>query len=306
MITTENLEQLRGLLEVTKSVVVLVGSHASPDALAVASALTAALQAQGKEVLWAGSLPLESPPEHIYNIDQYRTSLGNQNLVVSFEYSETAIENVSYHIGQESNKFFLTIKPQKGHQPLDPSSVEYSYSGTNADMVILVGVGSYESLGELYTANEQLFADAAIVSLHTYETDFGQLKLDTSGEIGMSSAAARIFRDLQIPITGETATTLLAGIEQATNNFKSLSITPDTLELSAWLMRQGARRVWRGDKELVPREVSEAGDGKSFAEVFSKTDVSNKNTVKSTKKNKATEKPGGLDYQPSSTGDSTI
>jgi nanoRNase/pAp phosphatase (c-di-AMP/oligoRNAs hydrolase) len=293
MITSEQFQQLLDLMAPAQRVVVLVGKQLSDDTIIAASSLAMALRDSGKEVLFAGPSQLPTVPEYLEGLDGYTTSLGNRNLVVSFDYDESAVENVSYHIGEESKKFFLTIKPRAGSKPLDTSSVQFSYAGTEADLILMVGVSSFDALEDLYIANEQLFADTTIISLHTYETEIGQIKLDASGEPSLSNAAATIIRQLSLPMSAGTATNLLAGIEQTTSNFKSLSTTADTFELAAWLMRSGARRVWRDSGISTSTQA--------FAEVFSKQPKMNGKPVKKDKKPEKMEgePSGGLQHQPS-------
>lgn len=304
MITIEQLQHLKELFDQSNNIVILIGTQTSSDIISAASGLQLALRESGKDVLFAGPEELVSPPEYVTGLEYFTTSLGNRNLVISFDYTETAVENVSYHIGEETGKFFLTVKPQKGYKPLDASTVEFAYAGVEADLIILVGVSSYEALGDLYISNEQLFADTTVISLHTYETEVGTVKLDASGEPGLSSAVARILKNTEQAVSSEAATNLLAGIEQTTDNFKSLATTADTLELAAWLMRSGARRVWRGNKDI---QQSPSGSSHSLAEVFSKQsngEQAKPATVKKQKKNKSKiadePAPGDLDYQPGS------
>ena len=58
----------------------------------------------------------------------------------------------------------------------------------------------------------------------------------------LSQSAAQILADLRLPVNVDTASNLLAGLEQATNNFQNQSVTADTFEVAAHLLRLGARR----------------------------------------------------------------
>jgi nanoRNase/pAp phosphatase (c-di-AMP/oligoRNAs hydrolase) len=297
MISTEQVQQFQEILTNARTISVLIGNQTTDEQVSAASGLALALQNSGKEVQFVGPRQAQSLPAYLQENELYSNSLGKQNLVISFDYDESAVENVAYHIGEETGKFYLTVKPRTGHKPLDTSSVEFAYAGAQADLVILVGVSSYDSLEHLYAANEQFFSESMVISLHTYETSIGSIKFDTSGEPGLSVAVAKLVRDTNLSVSESAATNLLAGIEQSTNNFTSLSTTADALELAAWLMRMGARRVWRSSTAGSSSDKKPA-EAQSFAEVFTKKSTENKSK-------KSKKSIGGLDYEPSATSTSS-
>ncbi len=297
MISTEQTQQFQEILTNARTISILVSNQTTDEQIAAASGLALALQNSDKEVQFVGPRQAETLPAYLQEKELYSNSLGKQNLVISFDYDESAVENVAYHIGEETGKFYLTVKPRTGHKPLDTSSVEFTYAGAQADLVILVGVSNYESLEHLYAANEQFFSESMVISLHTYETSIGSIKFDASGEPGLSVAIAKLVRDTNLSVSEAAATNLLAGIEQSTNNFTSLSTTADALELAAWLMRLGARRVWRNTTSSSTDK--KPGESQSFAEVFAKK------TAPEDKPKKSKKNIGGLDYQPTTTSTSS-
>lgn len=324
MISTDQLVQLRDILQSVNSVAVLIQPNSSLDILSAASSLFLSLQAMGKDVIFAGpSLPNQST-HNLVGFDQLRTSLGNRNLTVSFDYTETAVDKVSYHIGEDSQKFFLTIKPQKNQAPLDSSTVEFSYTGSDAQLLLLVGVSDYESLEQLYYGNEQLYEDATVVAINSFESDIGHLQLSTAGSDSLSTAMAQLIQQLEMTIPSDAATNLLFGIEETTDSFRSLATKPETFEVVAWLMRMGARRVRKHSgvgKGVVPANQISAqnlaqnsaqqqppNEGtQQFAEVFSKVDSRQPSQeaelvqsppARQSKKKRSKGKVGGLDHQP--------
>lgn len=275
MITPEQTTNLRQLIDSTKSIVIAIGADATLDQYACATALSASLETSGREVLLVS--PTEPRVEHtsLFSIDKVKTELGNRNLSVSFDYTATSVDKVSYHIGEETNKFYLTIKPQKGHQPLDTKTVEFAYTGADADFIFLIGVHSLESLEQLYYGHEQFFTDTTIVTFHNFEPNIGQFKLSTAGAASMSEVMTKLMVDLGLEISGDVATNLLVGIEAATDNFSSLTTTAETFEAVSQLMRLGARRIKSQAK--VSHKESE-----KFAQVFAqkqKQDVEVKKEV---------------------------
>lgn len=240
MIADEEIQQLQELVNQSQSVLLVVAAQANDDQVISAAALFFSLEAQGKQVeMVAPAMPHLQSSE---GLPEIRTQLGNRDLMMSFAYQAATVDKVSYHIDEETQTFNLVIKPQKGVKPLDSTSVQFSYTGAEADLIILVGVHNLEDLEQLYFGYEQLYEQGRIVTLHTFKPSFGLLKLDGSGVSSLSEAVTHLLMKAQWPIPVSAATHLLSGIEQGTDNFGSLVATAETFEAVAWLLRAGARR----------------------------------------------------------------
>lgn len=243
MIALEQINSLKEYFQSAESVGVVLGQKPTVDQLALASALYEGCKNLGKDVgLYA---PKKIRDEHFSSLSELQTELGKQNLVVTFDYSEESVDKVSYHIGEETKKFHLTIKPKKGTKPLDPKSVEYSYAGADLDLIFLVGVHDLETLDQLYYGYESLYENNYIVTLHNFKPEIGVAQFDLSGASSMSESMVDVLESLGIGLNEEMATSLLMGIEQTTKNLQSLTTTAETFEKVAKLLRAGARRIKR-------------------------------------------------------------
>lgn len=302
----EKITQLRELLERSKTVVIIVKDDPSLDQLATASSLSMALSQAGKEVLFLSpTAPITT--HDLLGIENISTKMGNQNLVVSFDYSEDLVDKVSYHIGEESGKFFLTIKPKKGHPPLDSNKVEFSYTGMDADLAILIGVHDLESLDTLYFGSESFYQDVPLVTIHNFETELGALQFDFSTHLCYAEALVEVLEGLGLNLSAEIATNLLHSIEEKTENMTNSLATAKSFEIVAKLMRAGAKR-----KKFVSVQKKDAGARQELEKVekIKKNRESNdlfngkeknlkKNADKSDNSPKSkVEKMGGLDHKP--------
>jgi len=309
----DKLNNLKELLINAETILIILAANSNYDQTASASSLYLAIKSLDKDVSLLS--PKENKFSNIAGIDQIKTKLGNQNLVVSFDYDEIAVDKVSYHIGEESKKFYLTVKPQKGHKPLDSSSVNFSYTGAEADLVILVGIHDLESLDQLYLGYEALYQDATVVTIHKFEPEeIGSIKLDVSNSLCISEAMVEILASLELNLNPEIATNLLSAIEKVTNSFSSLSTTAETFETVAKLMKAGARRVKRervkpeikGRKEIAIKKekpVHETRVKVEQAKDLRLSQVKQKKSVKPTeskKKQSNYPRQGSLKHQPSS------
>ena len=144
MISQPQLIQVKDFLETAQSVLVLINPNSDLDTLAASSALFLSLKQSGKDVVFASPDLPANIDKNLSGLDLVKTEISNKNLIVSFDYDENAVEKVSYHIGEETNRFYLTVQPKKGHQPLNKDSVEVGYVGAEADLIFMVGVHDYE------------------------------------------------------------------------------------------------------------------------------------------------------------------
>lgn len=248
------------LLTTAKKILIIIDNEASLDSLAAASALFLTLKNNNKKVTFAAPQKQASPHKDLVGCEDIKTEISNKNLVISFDYKKSAVEKVNYHIGQKTQRFYLTVEPQKNQQPLDKETVEIEYVGAEADLVFLFGVHDYEVLGDLYLINEQLFSDAKVVTIHNFAPDIGDIHLTAEEELNLSAVVVNLLQQLNLEIPVDAATNLLLSLEAETKNLSSLATTSKVLEQAAWLMRQGGRRVSIVKKSKV--EVEQQGQVK--------------------------------------------
>jgi nanoRNase/pAp phosphatase (c-di-AMP/oligoRNAs hydrolase) len=262
MIALEQVNSLKEYFESSESIAVILGQKPTVDQLALASALYEGCKNLGKEVgLYS---PKKIKDEHFSSLKELQTELGKQNLVVSFDYNEEAVDKVSYHIGEETNKFFLTVKPKKGTKPLDPKSVEFSYAGADIDLIFLIGVHDLETLDQLYFSYESLYKNNYVVTLHNFKPEIGTTQFDLSSSSSMSESMVDVIESLGMQVDENMATTLLMGIEHTTKNLQSLSTTAETFEKVARLLRAGARRIKRRESPTISLGVKKKAVRKSI------------------------------------------
>jgi len=262
MIDAAKLTQLTDLIAQAKFIFVIFPNNASADNRAAAEALAASLTQAGKDIRLLS--PREPEKSRYPETDEVRvtTELGNQNLVLSFEYEPEQVDDVNYHIGEETGRFYLTIKPQKGQKPLDPESVEFSYTGAEADLIFTVGVKELADLEQLYMSYEDVYAKVPVVSITTFEPSFATLAINTGSSPSVSQEVARLLSDLGHALSADSATQLLYGIEMATQGLASRSVSAETFETVGQLLRQGARRIGYEVATVTPITITQAQEVK--------------------------------------------
>lgn len=185
-------------------------------------------------------------------LTEIKSELGKENLVISFPYQENQVDKVSYHLGEDSQRFYLTIKPKKGVSPLDSQLVEFAYAGAQAELMLLCGVGDLEELEQLYFGYEELYQNSAIVTLNNFLPDFGSLNLDITGSSSYAEAVFYLLKGLAGSLNLELsawpqidliATLLLSALTLKTKHFASPQMKSESFLAVAELLQLGARRL---------------------------------------------------------------
>lgn len=307
MVDETNLQQIKNLVDTAQNSIIVFSPRASLDQKAVATSLYLALVRAQKTVRLITPQLITTEQDVLAGLSDTQTELGHQNLCLSFDYNPEQVDKVSYHIGEQTGKFYLTIKPKIGVSPLDAQNVEFSYTGASADLIFAVGINNLESLEQLYFGYEDMYRDTAIISINTFETSFGTVKIDTGSASSVSEIVAQLIPQLGLSLDGDSATNLLLGIESATQNLTSLSATAETFETVASLLRSGARRVlkakqqngWVEESQPVLAKPGSQNlplmEGEIVGEVYSERQVEEikKDVVSKSKKNskKTTSEP---------------
>lgn len=240
-----NTEPIKKSLETAKTVLVLLPQNPSLDTVAAGLSLFLSFTQSQKSISVGCASDMTVNFNRLFGVDKIKSRIGNQNLVVSFNYNEDSLEKVSYDKDPANQKFHLTIEPKAGMQPLDPNQVEFSYTGSNADLIFVINARSLADLGALYEQEKALLDNQqkTLVNISTLDKNaqFGTVNLYDPTAAGASEIVLNFLKTLSLPLDADIATNLLAGIESATNNL-SLANSPDTYETIAELMRLGAKK----------------------------------------------------------------
>src|SRR3989338_3901279 len=211
------------------------------DALAAGTALYLALLHMGKAVGIASSGD-SVEPTNLAGQDKIQTSLvsDGDNLVVSFPYTEGSVDKVTYNI--EDEKFSLVVQPREGFAKLDPKKVSYSYTGGKPEAIITIYAPTLNALAGLYTSNKEQFTGVDIINIDRHFTNgnYGTVNFVDKKSASVSEMVLDIITALKIEVDKNIATNLYKGIVSATNNFTSHSVSANTFEASALLLKSGA------------------------------------------------------------------
>lgn len=190
------------------------------------------------------------------------TELGKENLLISFPYQEEQVDKVSYYIGENDKRFYLTIKPKRGVAPLNSKNIEFSYAGVQADLIVLCGVEDLEKLEQLYFAYENLYkgTDNQLVTINDFIPDFGKLNLDISPANSYCEAVYNLIKSIDensndLFARTNLPTLLLYGIEAKNDGLQSPFVAAPTFSTVAELINFGAVRLFK--KEIKSSDLKQ-------------------------------------------------
>jgi len=237
--------------------VIILPVNPSVDCVAAATSLYLALIKSGKNISLTCSTKVDYDLTAVDKIQKNLNASGD-SLMISFPYIDGAIDKIDYRI--EGETFNLIITPREGFAKLDPSKVSYSYTGGKIDFIFVLDSPNLTSLGECYQNNQNQFQGVEIINIdrHLTNTNFGTINYVNKTASSLSEMIFQLIKNLNINLDKEIATNLYAGVVAATNNFSSYSVTAQTFEAAAALLKTGAI------KKII-RKPSETTQAKTFA-----------------------------------------
>jgi nanoRNase/pAp phosphatase (c-di-AMP/oligoRNAs hydrolase) len=233
------LQEIEAKLGSAQSVLVVIPVQASQDVVAAATALYLSLAITGKAVAIVSSTLPVVRDSHLVGIDKVTTSVGGNNLVITLNVPEEAIDKVTSNT--EGGHLNLVIMPQKGQAALTAADVIFGTSGAAADLIIVVGAQTMSDIGALADKEIELFQKERIVNVSHQLGEFGAINL-TDPSSSCSELVTALLQELKLPLDLDIANNLMQGIEAGTDNLTSPNMTADTFEALAVLYRTGARR----------------------------------------------------------------
>lgn len=244
MIPQDITQPLKTTLDKGSEIFVLLPLNAGQEMVASALGLYQVLLEAGKNVIIASPSKLSDSSRSLPGADQITTKIGNRNLVISLKVDKRdSIDKVSYNLDETSQVFNLIIQPKQGNPPLKKDQVNFSYSGAQADLIFTVGANRLEDLGEFYETERKLFTDAKTVAINRFQSaTFADFQITDTQVSGHAELTYELVKALNLSLTSDAATAFLTGIDVATNHLQQPTMSPDTLERMASLMRAGGVR----------------------------------------------------------------
>jgi len=235
-----DLKKLQTKLTKAKTVLIMLPLNAGKDIVASGLSLYLSLSKAGKQTsIVSGSQPVVRD-SHLVGLDKIATSVGGNNLVITVNLPENAVDKVTSNV--EGGHLNLVLAPQTGSPAITKNDIIFGTSGASADLIIVVGTDNLAKLGTIADKENELFSvKDKLVNLSNLTGTFGAINLTDTGSSN-SELVTAVIQELKLPLDKDIASNLMQGIEEATGGLSSPKMTADTFEALAVLYRTGARR----------------------------------------------------------------
>ena len=254
------LVELKNLLPTAKNILIALPAGASLDKLAAGLALFLVLEADGKQVTVVSDDAITVGQSHLFGVDHIQKNLpqtegGNLTLtlegVAVSDNTVPALEKLDWYA--ENNNLNLVFHVLKG-QTFQPAKIVPRYQGSGFNLIFAIGAVNLNALGNVYSQNQQAFSGIHIVNIdiQTANTSFGQTNVLDIGSSSISEVMVNVISDLGFALDADTASNLLAGIFDATNNLLDSKVTAETYMAVANCLRVGGRKPAGGQQVVTP------------------------------------------------------
>lgn len=251
--------QLASLLSSARSVAILLPHTPHYDSVAAACALKIVLETTGKSITVAAPDPITVEFTHLVGVNDITTTFGNRNLIITFPEQSDFVDKVSYSV--EQGQLQLVISPKPNSPDIDHKRLKFVAGNSQFDLMFFIGINELRELGDFHQkAREALPSSKAIsFTIHPPRENYGHLHLHDSEVSSICELTTHILESIQLAPNEDAASNLLAGIENATDNFRSPVVTSHTFHAASILMSRGGRRhnIFQPDN-LPPGSVPQA------------------------------------------------
>lgn len=238
----EALAQAKEMVGKANEIVIVTHGNPTMDSMGSSLALMLGLVSLGKKATVVCPDAMTVKLSGFVGIDKVVRDFGKKNFVISFDYVDGSIEKVSYNI--EGKKFNLVVEHRPGYEPLNKDSVQYSYQGVSADLLISVDTVNLGLLGDVYAKQKDFIAGKPLINVdfHNENTNYGQINLVDPGASSTTELVAEFMATLGVKLTADIATNLLNAVYDATNNFQNPNVTSMAFEVASVCLKAGAKR----------------------------------------------------------------
>ena len=163
--------------------------------------------------------------------------LSPKKYLLEFRGQKNKVKNIQWNQENDKLNFYLTM----GQGEFNSSDHSIKITGSDYQMVIMVGVNNLSELGAIFQEGKEVMKSAEIISVGGKIKD-EPLKIGEEIDEKHSSISEDTYFFMQkfnLKINANRATNLLAGIFSATDNFNKNLRDPKTFITCAELIRKG-------------------------------------------------------------------
>jgi len=244
------LVELKNLIPAAKSILIVLPAGANIDTLSASLALFLTLESTGKQVAIVCDDTITVGQSMLFGVDHIQKNIpstGGGNLTVTLEgvaasdNTIPALEKLDWYAENSNLNLVFHILPG---QTFQPAKIVPHYQGSGFNLIFVVGAVNLNALGNVYSANQQVFSGTHIVDIdiQSANTSFGQTNVLDTNAASVSEVMSSLITDLGFVLNSDSASNLLAGIFDATGNLTNDKASAETFVAVANCLRVGGRK----------------------------------------------------------------
>lgn len=244
------LTELKNLLPASKNILIALPQNSNIDQLAAGLALFLTLESLGKQVSVISDDSIKVGQSHLYGVDHITKILPSTeggNLTITLEgvaapdNTIPALEKLDWYA--ENNNLNLVFHVLAG-QAFQPSKIVPHYQGSGFNLIFTVGAINLNALGSIYSSNQQAFSGTHTVNIdnQTGNAGYGQTNVVDTNASSVSEIMSNLIPDLGFVLDSDSASNLLAGIFETTNNLTDSKASAETYMAVANCLRAGGKK----------------------------------------------------------------
>lgn len=255
------LVELKNLLPTAKNILIALPAGADLDKLAAGLALFLILEAAGKQISIVCDDNIVVGQAHLFAVDHVQKTFSSEggNLTLTLEgvaasdNTVPALEKLDWYAENSNLNLVFHVLPG---QTFQPAKIIPHYQGSGFNLIFTVGAVNLNALGNIYSANAQAFSGTHIVDIDSQvaNTNFGQTNVIDSNACSISEIMANLISDLGYNLDADSASNLLAGIFEATDNLTNTKVTADTYMVVANCLRVGGKKPSGVEPAVIPQQ----------------------------------------------------
>lgn len=236
-------QQIQDRLASAQSILIVVSQKTGFDGIAAGLSLYLSIKKLGKNVSIVAKNPTVGDAQLLYGVDKIGKNEDKKDLVISVADAVKNVDKVTYFLEGDVLKIIVHAFPDSNG--ISTEEITFDKASTKGDILLSLGFSSIEELRSELTHEQDIDSNIWIVNLNnsTPVKKFAQLDLSDPNVSGISEITTSFFQLMAFPVDEDIAFNLYSGLAAASQMFSPKIVTPNTLQVAAWLLKFGAGKA---------------------------------------------------------------
>jgi len=229
-------------IQASNNILILPSTPPDGDSIGGALAMYMGLKSLGKNATVVLSSEVPDIYRFLPNANDIRKEAElNPDFMIKIDLREgTELKDLKHEV--VDNKINIIVTPKGGN--IEKSQVTFPEQTPKYDLIITVDTAELSQLGSFGKENMYIFGQIPSVNIdhHATNANYASVNVVDPNASSATQMLVELFAKLEISITPDIATLLLAGIITDTGSFQNANTTPESFDIAAELVEQGARQ----------------------------------------------------------------